>query len=66
MPATRRNPYLRPERPALVDGLILRCAELEAENAALRARVAQLTEFERIRAYDRSARASRRWKGLDR
>lgn len=51
---------------AIVVALTDRVKSLEAENAALRERVAQLTEFERIRAYDRSARASRRWKGLDR
>lgn len=52
---------------AIVVALTERVALLEAENRDLRTRVADLVEYERIRAFDRSERmARRRWKGLDR
>lgn len=46
---------------AIVVALTERVAALEAENRDLRTRVADLVEYERIRAYQRSARMARRW-----
>ena len=64
---TAMAPCVPPVRElAIVRALTARVAELEAENARLRERVAELTEYERRRAFDRAAQRTNQWKGLDR